>query len=197
MVDDEWDIAEAVIYLLETDGHCALHATNGARALQALAATPADLVVSDYMMPVMDGCQLLQAMRRHGSHSAIPVLLMSALPEDVVRGKCALVQAFLRKPFRSRQLLDAVHSLLDPPADPDAGETPHNDLRRRDRPDLRRQQRTAMSQVKPSAPEPIHPEQPNPGLPGFAGQPPMGQPGQGELEKPELLPPKEGEQRPD
>jgi hypothetical protein len=34
-------------------------------------------------------------------------------------------------------------------------------------------------------------------MPGFAGQPPMGQPGQGELEQPDFLPPKEGEQRPD
>jgi hypothetical protein len=46
------------------------------------------------------------------------------------------------------------------------------------------------------SPQPDHPEQPNPGMPGFAGQPPLGQPGQGDL-KPDLMPPKEGEQRPD
>ena len=54
-----------------------------------------------------------------------------------------------------------------------------------------------MNQNTAAAPDPEQPaQQPNPGMPGFAGQPPMGQPGQGEL-APELLPPKEGEQRPD
>ena len=51
-----------------------------------------------------------------------------------------------------------------------------------------------MNPIEPVAPDTS--QQPNPGMPGFAGQPPMGQPGQGEL-KPDLLPPKEGEQRPD
>ena len=53
-----------------------------------------------------------------------------------------------------------------------------------------------MNQDAAEKPDTDHPEQPNPGKPGFAGQPPTGQPGQGEL-NPELLPPKEGEQRPD
>jgi hypothetical protein len=55
----------------------------------------------------------------------------------------------------------------------------------------------AVSENKDSSPVPSQPQQPNPGMPGFAGQPPMGQPGQGSLDNPDLMPPKEGEQRPD
>lgn len=55
---------------------------------------------------------------------------------------------------------------------------------------------SGTDQAKPGTHQPEPPQQPNPGMPGFAGQPPLGQPGQGEL-KPDLMPPKEGEQRPD
>ena len=68
------------------------------------------------MMPVMDGFQLLRELRGREEMARVPVLMVSALPEEVVLSRGEKVDAFLRKPFRAAQLLDSVRALLGPPA---------------------------------------------------------------------------------
>ena len=107
VVDDEWDLAEVVIYLLQGEGYAALYAPNGEAALQLLSKRPVDLVC-DYMMPVMNGCELLRNMQSREDLAGIPVVVLSALPEDVVRSHCEPVKEFLGKPFRADQLVQLV-----------------------------------------------------------------------------------------
>ena len=113
VVDDEWDYTEILIFLLEAEGHHISHAPNGLVAFEKLMmiGTHTDLVVTDFTMPIMDGCELLRAMRASERLAAIPVLMLSALTEEVVRKKCN-PPAFLHKPFRPDQLLTSVRSLL-------------------------------------------------------------------------------------
>jgi DNA-binding response OmpR family regulator len=116
VVDDEPDIGEAAVYLLRRAGYAAQYAPNGELALHKLRQSPAALVLTDYMMPVMDGFQLLRALREREEMARVPVVMVSALPEEVVLSRGEKVDAFLRKPFRAAQLLESVRTLLGPPA---------------------------------------------------------------------------------
>ena len=73
----------------------------------------ADLVLTDVMMPVMDGRQLLQEIRASGSLHDLPVILMTAAP-DVVRGTIDDAAALLRKPFMLEALTTEIRRALDP-----------------------------------------------------------------------------------
>lgn len=71
---------------LTDDGYCVLHAANGRQGLGRLAEGPRpDLVISDYMMPILDGAGLLRAMRETEAQHDIPCIAMSSMPEANVR----------------------------------------------------------------------------------------------------------------
>jgi CheY-like chemotaxis protein len=74
--------------------------------------TPA-LVIMDFMMPIMDGAAMGEAVRAEPSFKNIPIIMTSAIAESGVRARFSEYQAFLRKPFRIQELLDAVEKLLD------------------------------------------------------------------------------------
>ncbi len=111
VVEDEWAIADWLEALLGDGGHDVLVANNGKRALEMMAQTQPDLVLTDVMMPVMDGPSLLGAMKRNG-FLQIPVIMMSALPEATVKERCNGYHAFMRKPFRESELLSTVRRVL-------------------------------------------------------------------------------------
>ena len=90
VVDDEWEQGKIMMFLLEDAGYNARYAPNGRAALRSLDDFPAALVITDYMMPIMDGCLLLQAMRGIASLASTPTLMVSALSE---RGHTEKVQA--------------------------------------------------------------------------------------------------------
>jgi CheY-like chemotaxis protein len=111
VVEDEWAIADWISAVLDDEGYTVIVATNGRRALELLKEQTPDLVLTDFMMPIVDGPGLLQAMRRSGL-ATTPVIMMSSLPEAVVAEKCDGHSAFLRKPFRIAELLRAVRGAL-------------------------------------------------------------------------------------
>jgi DNA-binding response OmpR family regulator len=116
VVDDEWDIAELLTYLLAREGYRVEHAQDGAVAYRLLMERPWDLVVTDLMMPVLDGSDLVRRIRASPGLAAIPVMMLSSLPEYLVRARCERVDAFLRKPFRVGELLGGVRQLLSVPS---------------------------------------------------------------------------------
>ena len=115
VVDDEWEIGELVVFLLTGHGYRAHYAANGQVALRKLAEAPVDLVLTDFTMPVMDGCDLIRAIRAMDWLAATPVLVLSAMPEEVVRKACPRADAFLSKPFTSEELLDSVRHIVGLP----------------------------------------------------------------------------------
>jgi len=78
VVDDDLDLREAVVGLLETEGHHVLEAADGKLALEALAKSPGvGLIILDLMMPVMDGFSFL-AEKSRSPYAAVPVLIFSS-----------------------------------------------------------------------------------------------------------------------
>ena len=112
VVDDEWEIGELVVFLLTGYGYQAHYAANGLVALHRLAQGPVDLVLTDFTMPVMDGCDLLRAMSADEALAATPVLVASAMPEEIVRKACPQAAGFLTKPFTSEELLESVSGVV-------------------------------------------------------------------------------------
>jgi CheY-like chemotaxis protein len=96
-------------------------AINGRLALEILDEGRADLVLTDMMMPVMDGAELATAIRRHERHRQTPIIMMTSLPTALPR-PAGLFDAVLRKPFTPELLLQTVESCLarahDTVADP-------------------------------------------------------------------------------
>lgn len=112
VVEDEPDIAEFIVYLLSREGYAVQSAANGKEALGILANKPVDLVLTDVMMPVMDGIDLVLAMQRREGLATVPVLVVSAGIVEPLRKAFPTAGAFLQKPFRVELLLAAVRGLL-------------------------------------------------------------------------------------
>lgn len=116
IVEDDPNLLEGIRAILELDGYDVLSAENGMQALNLLRNTPVppDLIVSDIMMPMIDGLQLLQAVRKEPKWLAIPFIFLTAKSEktDMQRGKILGVDDYLVKPFDGEELLIAVESRL-------------------------------------------------------------------------------------
>jgi CheY-like chemotaxis protein len=78
VVEDELDVATMIGTVLEDEGYEVILARHGREALDILAARRPDLVLSDLMMPVMDGYALLAAMQANFEWQSIPLVLVSA-----------------------------------------------------------------------------------------------------------------------
>jgi CheY-like chemotaxis protein len=112
VVDDELGAIEVVATALEDEGFRVLSAANGRHGLEKLTEGQVDLAVIDFMMPLVDGAALGQEMKAHPVYKNIPIIMMSAVGESVVRERFDGYTAFLRKPFRISALIDTVRRVL-------------------------------------------------------------------------------------
>ena len=111
IVDDEFGLADITADLLTEAGYEVALAINGKLGLASLATRRADIVLTDLMMPVMDGPEMIRRMRADPSLAPIPAILMTALPE-VVPAEGAMHDALLVKPFTITELLGVIQELL-------------------------------------------------------------------------------------
>jgi CheY-like chemotaxis protein len=112
VVEDEFGIAELLDTVLTDEGHRVRTAMNGKEGLDLLAQERPDLVLSDYMMPVMDGAAMLGAIAADPGLRSIPVVMMSSMSEMAVAERCSGYVTFMHKPFKLDELLDVVGRVL-------------------------------------------------------------------------------------
>ncbi|WP_437959846.1 ATP-binding protein [Sorangium sp. So ce119] len=114
VADDNADMREYLVHLLARRWSVEA-AADGSSALASALARPPDLVVSDVMMPGLDGVSLLRELRAHPRTSMIPVVLVSARTgEDaVVEAIEARADDYVVKPFSARELLARVRTQLE------------------------------------------------------------------------------------
>jgi CheY-like chemotaxis protein len=113
IVDDEFGVAEVLQSILEDEGYRAVTAINGKQGLARLAEVTPDLVLLDYMMPILDGTKTLEAIRQREGGADLPIIMMSSLDEVTVRETATQYNEFLRKPFRAAAVVALVAKLLD------------------------------------------------------------------------------------
>ena len=112
MVDDDPDILEALSEILESEGFAIQQARNGQEALESLEKVSPNLILLDLMMPVMDGWEFAEKMRRRVDWSQIPVIVLSADRNIGGRARELGALGYLAKPFELSALLSLVQSSL-------------------------------------------------------------------------------------
>ena len=113
VVDDNSDLREFIGTLLQGE-YRIIKASDGKEALDKATRELPDLVVSDVMMPVMDGLELCKALKGQFSTSHIPVILLTAksLEEQRAEGYDSGADAYISKPFSEKVLLSRIGNLL-------------------------------------------------------------------------------------
>ena len=111
IVDDEYGLAEILREMLREQDYDVALAINGRAALEVLRDRMVALVITDLMMPVMDGVELCATMRASGLHRAIPIVVMTSLPTALPGNH--RFDAVIRKPFTPELLMKTVHACLN------------------------------------------------------------------------------------
>jgi CheY-like chemotaxis protein len=107
VVDDEPDLRFILRRIFEKAGHEVADAGHGAAALECVRRSLPELVVTDMMMPVMDGQELIRRLRADPATAQIPILAVTGNGE-----LAATADAALPKPYQPFQILLAVNALL-------------------------------------------------------------------------------------
>jgi signal transduction histidine kinase/DNA-binding response OmpR family regulator len=120
VVEDSATQAAALALLLERAGFATVIARRADRALELLEHERVDLVLSDVVMPGMDGYELCRRIKAHPAWNRIPVVLMTSLtdPLAIVRGLASGADHYVTKPYDVDGLLSRVRFVLQHAADP-------------------------------------------------------------------------------
>lgn len=117
IVDDLPDNITILRNTIEASGanYLVTEASNGNEALEIIAQTPPDLIITDWDMPVMNGIELIAAVRGNSDFRNIPFIVitgMMVLPDDLKMAFDTGASDFLRKPFDKTELLARIQSML-------------------------------------------------------------------------------------
>ncbi|ANN66565.1 response regulator [Bordetella bronchialis] len=112
VADDEILLAEMLADLLEDAGHEVLTAPHGGAALALMRSRRPDLLITDFMMPLMTGLELAEAVRADESMRALPIILVTGAQGLLARQSPNLFDLVVDKPYDPRALLAQVDGLL-------------------------------------------------------------------------------------
>ena len=114
LVDDEPGLRQAVQAYLEEEGFTVQVASNAREGWELLQQHAPELVISDIMMPQVDGYQFLQQLREDPRYETLPVIFLTArgMTSDRIQGYNAGCDAYLSKPFDPEELVAIVTNLL-------------------------------------------------------------------------------------
>lgn len=114
VVEDDPTVLESISDLLQLSGYSALTASDGLEALQLLDSAAPEIIVSDIMMPNMDGYEFHDAVRAKTSWSVIPFIFLTAKGEqkDIRQALKMGVDSYITKPFEPEDLIIAVESRI-------------------------------------------------------------------------------------
>lgn len=113
LVEDNPDMRQLISKCLRGRYRLA-HAADGREGLEKARELRPDLIVSDMMMPEMDGEALVRAVRQHEALNAVPILLLTAKSDEELRTRTleSGAQDYVLKPFSSEELIARIHNLL-------------------------------------------------------------------------------------
>lgn len=121
VVEDSRTQAEYLRHILETEGYRVLLAENGRDALESVTSFLPTMILSDIVMPEMDGYELCTKIRQDEKTRGIPVILVSQLfdPADVIRGLECGADDFIVKPYDPKYIRARITGILEAIGQPD------------------------------------------------------------------------------
>ena len=113
-IDDSKAVRDMVSFTLEPEGYRVVGAENGADGLEKLRAARPALVITDLNMPVMNGMQMIKALRALPAFMGTPIVFLTTESDDAVKqeAKAAGATGWITKPFKPEQLLAVVAKLV-------------------------------------------------------------------------------------
>ena len=114
VVEDSRTQAESLRYILEKRGYSVVLATNGRDALEQIRAGLPDLVLTDIVMPEMDGYELCHRIKNDETLQSLPVIMVTQLfdPVDVIRGLEAGADNFIIKPYEHKDIEARIQEVM-------------------------------------------------------------------------------------
>jgi DNA-binding response OmpR family regulator len=114
IVEDSPTQAEKLSFILREEGNSVEWKLNARQALEYLDTHTPDIIISDVLMPGIDGFELCSQIKQSQRHSLIPVMLLTALsePQDIIRGLECGADNFIIKPFKKEHLITQIQYLL-------------------------------------------------------------------------------------
>ncbi len=114
-VDDSKVVRLTIALTLKQAGHSVVEAECGEEALKLLKAEKADLVISDFNMPRMDGSQLVRAIKSDPELQSIPVIMLTTehARQRLDEARQAGAIGWIQKPFKAEQLVAAVQKVAE------------------------------------------------------------------------------------
>ncbi len=115
IIEDDQFIVEAITDLLELKHYEVYTANNGLVGLNKLPQTRPDLIILDLMMPVMDGLQFMEQLRKNASYKHLPVVMLTAkhTQENKIEGLEYGADYYITKPFDHKELLLVIENILN------------------------------------------------------------------------------------
>ena len=115
LVEDSHTQAEQLRLILEKNGFQTVTATNGEEALKLLKSRRPTLLISDIIMPGMDGFTLCSSIRRDSTTANLPVMLLTSLSStrDILSALQCEADTFLSKPYSEEELLTCIYRVLE------------------------------------------------------------------------------------
>ena len=115
VVEDSIDVRENIVDLLDVNGYMVFSAENGYDGFIIAKKESPDLIISDVMMPIMDGFEMLRQIRENYSTSTIPLIMLTARSavSDMRQGMGLGADDYITKPFQSNDILDAIQTQLN------------------------------------------------------------------------------------
>ena len=115
IADDEQNIVISLEFLMKREGYQVEVANDGEEAVLRIRASRPDLVLLDVMMPKKSGFEVCQEIRSDPEMAGIRILMLTAKGRDteVAKGLALGADAYMTKPFSTRELVDKVRSLLE------------------------------------------------------------------------------------
>ncbi|MBR6591003.1 MAG: response regulator [Prevotella sp.] len=115
VAEDDQDVAFLITEMLKEEGYEYVWAQDGLEALEIMDKQMPNLLITDIMMPRMDGIELIKKIREEDDKRHLPIIVVSARTEDADRliGLEAGAEVYLGKPFNSEELMLRVRKLLE------------------------------------------------------------------------------------
>jgi CheY-like chemotaxis protein len=114
LVEDDPALRRSMVFFLELEGFELMEASNGKEALEVIQRTPPDLIVTDIMMPEMDGVQFYMTLKEDPAAREIPVIALTVKDalQDRQYASYLGMDEYLNKPFDPGELLGKINKLL-------------------------------------------------------------------------------------
>jgi DNA-binding response OmpR family regulator len=114
VVEDDSNILRQIEFNLRSHGYTVATAMTGAEALRKMLLSRPSLLITDVMMPEMDGFELVTQVRKEETLSEVPVIMLTAraADQDMIQGYTSGTDLYLTKPFNPAELLSFVQRIL-------------------------------------------------------------------------------------